>query len=208
MLPPRVRPGALVAEDGRHVPDRRAAITARFIAKTTGRKTGLFRVHLVFGAATLIFLPAPARTKLIAADFCGPRRRYRIHESLEVGNILRFVRLDPGNTLPVARSTRRRNGACAPFSFNSYDHRALFRSEFCHEIRSSNSRQQHFQVLPPQIPNQSLTRPHDGIGEVALGVLQLEHFFLHRAASDEAVGEDLVRLSDAVGAVDGPVSYT
>jgi hypothetical protein len=34
-------------------------------------------------------------------------------------------------------------------------------------------------------------------------VLQLQHFFLHCAAGDEAVGEDLVGLSDTVGAVDG-----
>ena len=43
----------------------------------------------------------------------------------------------------------------------------------------------------------------DGVGEVAFGLLELQDFFLDGAFGDEAVGEDVADLADAVGAVDG-----
>jgi hypothetical protein len=76
-----------------------------------------------------------------------------------------------GATGSIRRSKSEIMGAL--LSFDTHDYRALFRSEFCHEIRFSNSRQQQFQILTPEIPYQPFIRPHDGIGEVALGVLQL-----------------------------------
>ena len=39
------------------------------VSKTACPKADLVRVHLSLGAATLVFLPAAALTKLVAADF-------------------------------------------------------------------------------------------------------------------------------------------
>jgi hypothetical protein len=87
-------------------------------------------------------VPAAARTRLVAAYFRRSRRCHRIHQPFEVGNILGLVRLHPGDALPSAHRACRRNGVGTLLGFDAHNHRALFRSEFCHEIRLSNSRQQ------------------------------------------------------------------
>ena len=43
----------------------------------------------------------------------------------------------------------------------------------------------------------------DRVGQFALLLLQLQHLFLDGVAGDQAVGEDRLRLADAVRAVDG-----
>src|ERR1039457_2762529 len=64
-------------------------------------------------------------------------------------------------------------------------------------------RQQEFEVFALQIANETVVFAQDGVGQIALGLLQLEHLFLHRVARNQAVGEDGARLADAVGAVHG-----
>ena len=55
----------------------------------------------------------------------------------------------------------------------------------------------------PQLRDQAVVGVDDRVGEVALGFLQLEHFFFDRVLGDQAIREDLAGLADAVGAVDG-----
>src|ERR1019366_3216199 len=71
------------------------------------------------------------------------------------------------------------------------------------EKRSSvpPSRQQQLQVLAFQIANETVVFAQDGVDQFALGLLQLEYFFLHRVARNQPVGEHRARLPDAVRAV-------
>ena len=52
-----------------------------------------------------------------------------------------------------------------------------------------------------QVTDQAVVLADDGGGQIALGLLQLEDFFLHGVARDQPVGENLPRLPDAVRAV-------
>ncbi len=49
---------------------------------------------------------------------------------------------------------------------------------------------------------QAIVRADNGVGKIALGLLQLENFLFHGIARDQTVGEDLARLADAVSAID------
>ena len=49
---------------------------------------------------------------------------------------------------------------------------------------------------------QTIVGSNDGVGQIALGLLQLQYFFLDCVASDEPVGKHLPRLADAMGPVD------
>src|SRR5260370_4966901 len=135
MLPPGVRFGTLVTQDGRHVSSHGATITTRFIAKTTDREFGLIDTLLV-GAAPLVFPPTAAWTRFVASDFLGPCRCYRIHRSLEIGNVLPLIGLDAGDALLAAHRTLHSDGVGALLGFYAHDNRTLFGSEFCHEIGS------------------------------------------------------------------------
>ena len=42
------------------------------------------------------------------------------------------------------------------------------------------SRQQHLQILFPQLRDQTVVRGDDRVGQIAFGLVQLQHFFLHR----------------------------
>jgi hypothetical protein len=64
-------------------------------------------------------------------------------------------------------------------------------------------RQQQLQIFLAHAADEAVVGVDDGVGEVAFGFLELEDFFLDGVAGDEAVGEDLAGLADAVGAVDG-----
>ena len=63
-------------------------------------------------------------------------------------------------------------------------------------------RQQKLDIRGPKIANQAVLPAEDGVGETPLRLLKLEHFFLHRVTSDQAISKDLPRLTDAMGAVD------
>ena len=66
----------------------------------------------------------------------------------------------------------------------------------------TRSRQQQFQIFAAQVADQAVVGADDRVGQVALGLLQLQHLFLDRVPGDQPVGEDLAGLADAVGAVD------
>ena len=59
------------------------------------------------------------------------------------------------------------------------------------------------QVVGGKAGEEGVVFGDDGVGEVAFGLLELQDFFLDGIAGDEAVGEDVADLADAVGAVDG-----
>jgi hypothetical protein len=61
-------------------------------------------------------------------------------------------------------------------------------------------RQQQLQIFSFQIPNQAVIFRDNGGGQVALGPLQFEHLPSHRVARYQAIGEDLLRLADAMRA--------
>src|SRR5689334_21350181 len=71
-----------------------------------------------------------------------------------------------------------------------------------HNGHTCRLRQQQLQILPPQLRDDAVVRGDDCVGEIALGLLELQDFFLDRIARDQAIGEDATRLTDAVGAVD------
>src|SRR4051812_37501315 len=48
-------------------------------------------------------------------------------------------------------------------------------------------RQQQFQVLAPKVADETVVGVDDGVRQVALALLQLQHFLLDRVTSDEAV---------------------
>ena len=62
--------------------------------------------------------------------------------------------------------------------------------------------QQQFEVFATEFADEGVVGVDDGIGEFAFALLQLQYFFLDGVLGDEAIGEDLPGLADAVGAVD------
>src|SRR5579859_5320854 len=70
-------------------------------------------------------------------------------------------------------------------------------------VRNTPLRQQQFQVVAAELADQAVIGADDRVGQVALGLLELEDLFFDRVLGDEAIGEDLAGLADAVGAVDG-----
>ena len=69
-------------------------------------------------------------------------------------------------------------------------------------LRSTLLGQQQFDVFGGEVADEAVLPSDDGVGEVALSLLQLQNFFLDGVTGDEAVRKDLTRLPDAVGAVD------
>src|SRR3954469_8735952 len=63
-------------------------------------------------------------------------------------------------------------------------------------------RQQQLEVIRRELPQDAVLLADDGVGELALALLQLQDFLLDRVARDEAVREHVARLPDAVGPVD------
>src|ERR1017187_1582598 len=63
--------------------------------------------------------------------------------------------------------------------------------------------QQQLQILPLQIPNETVVLADNGGGQLALGVLQLQDLLFYGVARDQPIGEDLAGLADPVGAVYG-----
>jgi hypothetical protein len=59
------------------------------------------------------------------------------------------------------------------------------------------------QCLPRADCGSTALSANDGIGQIALGLLQFKNFFLHGVARDEAIGKNLANLADAMGAIDG-----
>src|SRR5450755_2936826 len=70
-------------------------------------------------------------------------------------------------------------------------------------MKSKGLGQQQFQILALEVADQAVIFADDGGGQIALGALQLQNFLFDSIARDQAIGEDLVHLADAVGAVDG-----
>ena len=58
------------------------------------------------------------------------------------------------------------------------------------------------EVLAAERAQQSLVGADDRVGEVALGRLQLDDLVFHRVGGEQAIGEDVPRLADAVRAID------
>ena len=48
----------------------------------------------------------------------------------------------------------------------------------------SRLRQEKFEILAPQAPNQAVVSPQDGVGELSLSLLQLEYPLFHRISRD------------------------
>ena len=65
------------------------------------------------------------------------------------------------------------------------------------------SRQQELQILAREVLDEAVVGVEDGVGEVALALLELEDLLLDGVAADQAVGEDVLGLADPVRAVDG-----
>src|SRR5687768_1369521 len=63
-------------------------------------------------------------------------------------------------------------------------------------------RQQQLQVVPLQGAYEAVVGVDDRVGQVLLALLELEHLLLDRVLGDQAVGEHVLGLADAVGAVD------
>jgi hypothetical protein len=80
---------------------------------------------------------------------------------------------------------------------------ALTEEALSQEPRSPLSRQQQLQILPREAGEEALVGLDDGVGEVSLGLLELQDLLLDCIAGDDAAGEDGPGLADAVGAVDG-----
>jgi len=59
------------------------------------------------------------------------------------------------------------------------------------------------QILTAQLPDEAHVLVDDGVGQGALRFLKGQHLLLHGALGDEAVGEDLAGLADAMCAVHG-----
>src|ERR671912_177184 len=64
-------------------------------------------------------------------------------------------------------------------------------------------RQQQLEIVRAQVADQRRIGGENRVGELALGLLQLRHLLLDRVLRDEAVGEDVPALADAVRAIDG-----
>ena len=80
--------------------------------------------------------------------------------------------------------------------------RAEAEREFAAAGQLGRAGEQQLQILAAQLPDQAVIRVDDRVGQVALALLQLQHLFLDRVLGDQAIGEDLAGLADAVGAVD------
>lgn len=65
-----------------------------------------------------------------------------------------------------------------------------------------SSGQKQLEVLTPERADQALIGRDDGVGQLPLGLLQLQDFLLHGVLGDQPVGEDGARLPDPVGAVE------
>jgi hypothetical protein len=63
--------------------------------------------------------------------------------------------------------------------------------------------EEEFEVFALEVAEQAVVLTEDGVREFAFRVLEFEDLFFNRVAGDEAVGEDIAGLADAVGAVDG-----
>ena len=68
--------------------------------------------------------------------------------------------------------------------------------------------EQQFQVLPLQVPNQAFVGGQDGIRQLPLALLQLEHALFDGVLRDQAIGEHVPLLSDPVCAIDGLSFYS
>src|SRR5262245_15211923 len=73
----------------------------------------------------------------------------------------------------------------------------------CSDAQSYRSGEQQLQILPRQAREQAMVGLDDGVGEIALGLLQLQDLLFNGVAGDDAAGEDGPGLADAVRAVDG-----
>ena len=64
-------------------------------------------------------------------------------------------------------------------------------------------RKQELEVFAGEVGDHAVVGVEDGVGEVALLLLEFEDLLLDGVAADQAVGEDVLGLADAVRAVDG-----
>src|SRR5271154_900600 len=78
--------------------------------------------------------------------------------------------------------------------------KARYRSDVS---RHMDSREQQLQVLALQIADQAVIFSKDGVGQLPLRLLELQHFFFHRVAGNQPVCEYRPRLADAVRAIHG-----
>ena len=60
------------------------------------------------------------------------------------------------------------------------------------------SRQQELEVVAGEGGDHAVVGVEDGVGQVALLLLELEDLLLDGAAADQAVGEDVLGLADAM----------
>lgn len=73
-----------------------------------------------------------------------------------------------------------------------------FLGSFSARYDSSSSK-----ILPAQAGEEAPVGFDDGVGEVALGLLEFQDLLFYGVAGDQAAGEDGAGLADAVGAIDG-----
>ena len=74
----------------------------------------------------LVFLTTAAGTSLVTADFRRLRLLRRMEQPLKIGNIFRFSRFYPNNTLPAFLGALLDHITSACLRFDTHDHRALF----------------------------------------------------------------------------------
>ena len=58
-----------------------------------------------------------------------------------------------------------------------------------------------------KIVQQTIVGGDDGVGQVAFGLLQLEHFLFHGVARNQPISKHLARLADAMRTIDGLSFY-
>ena len=66
-----------------------------------------------------------------------------------------------------------------------------------------DSGEQQFDLFAAQACDQAGGATEDGVGQRALGLLQLQHLFFDGVAGNQSVSEDAALLVDAMGAIDG-----